>query len=59
MNDCSYCHCGDSLWRGVDLDEIYITQNKLIALTDGYVNEMIINFCPICGRELKGGAECE
>lgn len=60
MNKCNYCYGGNSLWRANDYDESYITNDKLITLYDGYMKEININFCPMCGRGLnKGGGDCD
>ncbi len=57
MNKCNYCYGGNSLWCDNCYDESYITDNKLITLFDGYIKEININFCPMCGRELIGGVK--
>lgn len=39
---------------GNDDIEVYINGEDKLTTTESMAEEMIINYCPICGRRLKG-----
>ena len=56
---CEYCH-EDSDGYVLSIEKnghAYIQNGKLILRANGWRGECAINFCPMCGRKLRGEQE--
>ena len=57
---CEYCECGEMMYPRVadgeyDYVEAFVENSDLIVVIGNYDVVFDINYCPICGCDLKGG----